>query len=159
MVNALLAGTIDAASTWEPIKSNAQATLADNGLSFAEPDIYTGVFALVGRSEVLTARAGTIERLMRALLKAEAFNRSEPQQALRLLADRLKLDLKALEPGWSDFRFEVDLRQSLLVTLEDEARWAMARGYADKGPTPNFLAHLHLATLLAVQPERVTVVR
>ena len=51
------------------------------------------------------------------------------------------------------------MHQSQLITLEDEARWAMARGYVDKGPVPNFLPHLHLDALLAVQPERVTVVR
>jgi NitT/TauT family transport system substrate-binding protein len=33
----------------------------------------------------------------------------------------------------------------------------MARGYAAKGHVPNFLPHLYLDALLAVQPERVTV--
>lgn len=159
MAGELLGGKVDAVSTWEPIKSDVQAALAGNALSFPEPDVYTGVFALIGRIETLKARASATEKLVRALLKAEAFNRAEPQQALKLLAGRLKLDLKALEPGWSDFTFGVDLNQSLLITLEDEARWAMARGYVDKGPTPNFLAHLYLDALLAAQPERVTVVR
>jgi NitT/TauT family transport system substrate-binding protein len=159
MVSELLGGKVDAVSTWEPIKSDVQAALAGNGLSFTEPDVYTGTFALIGRIETLKARASATEKLVRALLKAEAFNRADPQGALKLLAGRLKLDTKALEPGWSDFTFRVDLNQSLLITLEDEARWAMARGYVDKGPTPNFLAHLYLDALLAAQPERVTVVR
>ena len=33
----------------------------------------------------------------------------------------------------------------------------MARGYAHKGPVPNFLPHLYPDALLAVRPERVTV--
>ena len=33
----------------------------------------------------------------------------------------------------------------------------MARGYAAKGPVPNLLPHLYLDALLAVRPERVTV--
>jgi len=53
----------------------------------------------------------------------------------------------------------VDLLQSQLITMEDEARWAMARGYVAKGPVPNFLPNLYLDALLAVRPERVTVVR
>lgn len=159
MVHELASGAIDAASTWEPIKSNARAALAGNALSFTEPDAYTGVFVVAGRSEFLKTRAGAVERLMRALLKAESFNRSEPQQALRLVAEQLKRDVKTLQPGWNDFAFEVDLRQSLLITLESEAHWAMARGYATTGPVPNFLPHLHLDALLAVQPDRVTVVR
>ena len=84
MVRELASGTIDAVSTWEPIKSNAQAALADNALSFTEPDAYTGIFAVIGRSEFLKARAGTIEKVVRALLKAEAFNRAEPEKALAL---------------------------------------------------------------------------
>jgi ABC-type nitrate/sulfonate/bicarbonate transport system substrate-binding protein len=159
MVHELASGTIDAVSTWEPIKSNAQFALADNALSFTEADAYTVAHVVVGRSEFLKAHTGAIEKLVRALLKAEHFTRSEPQQALRVFADQLKLDVKTLEPGWNDFAFKVDLPQSLLVALEDEARWAMERGYADKGPVPNFLPHLHLDALLAVQPERVTVVR
>jgi len=40
-----------------------------------------------------------------------------------------------------------------------EARWAMARGYIEKGPIPSFLPNLHLDALLAVRPECVTVRR
>jgi len=78
--------------------------------------------------------------------------------AQALVADQLKLDLKTLQAGWKDLVFKVDLRQSQLVTLEDEARWAMARGYVDNGPVPNMLPNLYLDALLGVQPERVTVV-
>lgn len=158
MVSALTQGSIDAASTWQPIRSRAHSALADNALSFIEPDAYTVTHVVVARSEFLHARPAAIEKLVRALLKAERFNRAEPRQALALVADQLKLDVKTLEVGWSDLAFNVDLRQSQLVTLEDEARWAMARGYADKGPVPNFLPHMYLDALLAVQPERVTVV-
>jgi ABC-type nitrate/sulfonate/bicarbonate transport system substrate-binding protein len=159
MAQELKSGTIDAVSTWEPIRSDAHAALGDNAQTFAGPDAYTATQVVVGRSDFLQARPGANEKLVRALLKAEAFNRSEPQEALRLVADRLQLDPAALlGSGWNDFQLKVDLRQSQLVTLEDEARWAMARGYVDKGPVPNFLPHLYLDALLATQPERVTVV-
>jgi NitT/TauT family transport system substrate-binding protein len=92
------------------------------------------------------------------MLQAEAFNNAQPQQALALLAERLKIDPKALQPGWQDLDLRVDLLQSQLITLEDEARWAMAQGYAPKGAVPNFLPHLYLDALLAVKPDRVTVV-
>ena len=51
----------------------------------------------------------------------------------------------------SDFR--INLMQS------HEAPWAMAHGYAAKRPVLNFLPHLYLDALLAVQPERVTVLQ
>ena len=115
--------------------------------------------AAVGRSEFLKGHADAIEKLVRALLKAEQFMRSHPEETLNLAAAWLKIDVDALRPTWKQFDFRINLPQSHLITLEDEARWAMARGYAAKGPVPNFLPHLYLDALLAVQPERVTVLR
>lgn len=156
---ALTQGAVDAVATWEPVKSQAMLALAGNGLSFTAADAYTVTHLVVGLSEFLDARPAALEKMVRALLKAEQFAKSERQQALVVVADQLRLDVNAAEAGWKDLDFKVDLRQSQLITLEDEARWAMERGYADKGPVPNFLPHLYLTALLSVQPERVTVVR
>jgi ABC-type nitrate/sulfonate/bicarbonate transport system substrate-binding protein len=155
----LASGTIDATSTWEPIRFKAQSALGNNGVSFNADNAYTVTHVVVGRNDFLKGHPRAIEKLVRAMLKAEQFNRAEPEQALMLAAERLKMDVKTLRPAWKDLSFKVDLRQSQLITLEDEARWAMARGYAEKGNIPNFLPHLYLDALLAVQPERVTVVR
>jgi NitT/TauT family transport system substrate-binding protein len=61
-------------------------------------------------------------------------------------------------PVWKDFNFRVDLQQSQLITMEEEARWALARGYVEKEPMPNFLPNLYLDALLTARPERVTVI-
>jgi len=159
MTHELASGAIDAASTWQPIRFAAQSALGDNGVSFTEENAYTVTHVVVGASAFLKGHPGTIEKLVRAMLKAEQFNRKEPEQALMLVAERLKIDPKTLQPTWKELALKVDLRQSQLITLEDEARWAMARGYTEKAGVPNFLPHLHPDALLAVQPERVTVVR
>jgi NitT/TauT family transport system substrate-binding protein len=158
MVQELADGTIDAVSTWEPIKSEAQSALAGNAISFTEADAYTLTHVVVGNSDALKTRSGAVEKLVRALVKAEDFNRTDSPRAMRVVAEQLKLPARTLDPGWKDFAFKVDLRQSMLVTLEDEASWAVARGLA-KGPVPNFLPHLYLDALLAVRPQLVTVVR
>jgi ABC-type nitrate/sulfonate/bicarbonate transport system substrate-binding protein len=154
----LARGSIDAMSIWQPIRYRAELALGENAASFSEPDAYTVTHVVVARRKLLEARPVTIQKLARAVLRAEEFNRANPQQALAQLAGRLKLDPKALEPGWEDLDLKVDLLQSQLITLEDEARWAMAQGYAPKGAVPNFLPHLYLDALLAVRPGRVTVV-
>ncbi len=100
-----------------------------------------------------------MRRLVRALLKAERYIRSRPSQAQAQVAKHLKVPVDALQAAWSDLDFQVDLRQSQLITLEDEARWAMARGYVPARTMPNFLPHFYLDALLAEQPERVTVIR
>jgi ABC-type nitrate/sulfonate/bicarbonate transport system substrate-binding protein len=159
MAQELASGAIDAISTWQPIRFTTESALGENAASFAEPDAYTVTHVIVAREDFLKARRSAVEKLVRALLRAEAFNRSAPDQALALVAQRQKIDAKVLQTGWHDLDFKVDLLQSQLITLEDEARWAVARGYAPGGRVPNFLPHLYLDALMAVKPERVTVVR
>ena len=158
MVQELASGSVDAVSTWQPIRFNAEAALGENAASFVEPDAYTVTHVVVARSEFLKTRRQAVEKLVRALLKAEAFNRTAPAEAMAVLAQRLKIDARALQTGWQDLDFRVDLLQSQLITLEDEARWAMARGYAPKGDVPNLLPSLYLDALNAVKPDRMTVV-
>ena len=159
LVEELAKGTVDAIATWQPFVLKAQSALGEAGVSFTETNAYTELHLLIGRSDFLKGHPKAIEKLVRALLKAERFNRSEPEKALNLVATRLKMDVQALRPIWNEFKFEVNLQQSQINTLEDEARWAMARGYVKEGPVPNFLPHFYLDALLAGQPGRVTVAR
>lgn len=158
MVQALAEGRVDAVSTWEPLVSQARAVAGVGAASFVEPRAYTVMHVLVGSRGFLEARTETMSRLLKALLEAERFNRQQPAQAVALVSQRLRLDVAALQPAWDNLRLQVDLRQSQLVTFEDEARWARARGHVAAGTQTNFLPHLHLDALLAVRPDRVTVV-
>ena len=157
IAEALANGSVDAVATWQPISFEAQAALGKNAISFTDANAYRTTMAAFGRSEFLKRHANAIERFVRAMLRAEQFVRSHQEEALKLAAAWLKTDVDALRPTWKQFDFRVDLLQSHLITLEDEARWAMVRGYAAKGPVHNFLPDLYLDALLAVQPERVTV--
>jgi NitT/TauT family transport system substrate-binding protein len=159
LVEQLAKGSVDAIATFQPFVLHAQTALGETGVSFTEANAYTELHVVIGRIEFLKSRQKAIEKLLRALLKAERFHRSEPEKALKLGAARLEMDVQTLRSIWNNFKFEVNLQQSQIITLEDEARWAMARGYVRQGPVPNLLPHLYLDALLAVQPERVTVAR
>ena len=155
----LAKGSIDAIASWQPIVSDTVAALGENGATFNVVNMYTETQVVIGHSDFLKGHPQALEKLLRALLKAEHFARDQPEQALKLVAERLKIDSKVLQPVWSNFDFTLELPQAQLIIMEDEARWAMARGYVAKGPLPNFLPHLYLDALLTVLPERVTVVR
>jgi len=155
----LASGAVDAIATWEPVKTAAVAALGANAIPFAEADAYTVTHVIVGRSEYLNAQSAVMQKILRALLNAEALVRSDPNLARSVVARQLKIAPSALAPVWDGLSIRVDLRQSQLITLEEEAGWAMARGYAPSGRVPNFLPRLHLDALLALAPDRVTVVR
>jgi len=158
LAQALAGGEVDAVATWQPVRRHAEQALGRNALTFTAPLSYTTTHVVIGRQNTVAAQAATMRRLVRALLQAEAFLRREPEQALVLVAERLKLPAAELKPQLADLALRVDQRQSQLITWEDEARWAMTRGYAAPRPVPNLLPHLYLDALATEAPARVTVV-
>ncbi len=51
------------------------------------------------------------------------------------------------------------LDQTILMSLEDEARWAMREGLTDKKEIPNYLDFIYVDALEQVKPETVTIIR
>jgi hypothetical protein len=51
------------------------------------------------------------------------------------------------------------LDQSILVSLEDEARWAMNERLTDKKEIPNYLDFIYVDALEQAKPETVTIIR
>lgn len=159
LAESLRAGVVDAVAAWQPVRHEAEVAFGDAIVSLHAPDAYAQRYVLVGRGEYVQAEQQMLRRLLYALTEAEAFAHAEPQQAKAALAELIKLSPEGLDPSWRDMTFEVEQQQAQLVTLEDVATWAMTRGYAPVQPMPNFLSHLALDPLFAVEPDRVTVVR
>ena len=51
------------------------------------------------------------------------------------------------------------LDQTILVSLEDEARWAMKERLTDKKEIPNYLDFIFIDALEQAKPEAVTIIR
>ena len=159
LVESLREGLVDGVAAWQPIRHEAELAFGDAIVSLHAPDAYDQSYVLVGFSDYVQVHQQELRHLLNALMQAEAFARTEPQQAKAALAAQIKLTPMTLDPTWQDLNLKVEQQQAQLVTLEDVATWAMARGYAPAQPMPNFVSHLTLDALLAVDPERVTVVQ
>jgi NitT/TauT family transport system substrate-binding protein len=159
LIDALRHGVVDAIAAWQPVRHEAELAFGDRVVSLHAQDAYTQAYVLVGRQDYARAHQQELRHVLRALLDADAFADADPQSAKALLAGLLKLSPETFDPAWQDVTLEVEQQQAQLVTLEDVATWAMTRAYAPSQPIPDFVSHLELDTMLAVSPERVTVVR
>jgi len=159
LIESLRNGQVDAITAWQPVRHEAELDFGGAVVSMQAPDVYAQNYVLVGQQDYVMAHPQELSHVARALLDAEAFVNANPERAKEALAAILNLSPEAVDPAWQDLTLEVEQQQAQLVTLEDVATWAMSRGYASRQPMPNFVSHLALDTLLAVGPERVTVVR
>ena len=157
--DALMQGKVAAVATWIPITTRLQKDLGDKGITLQDESIYTETFDMAASRELIRQRPRTISRLLRALVRAEEFVARHPQESQRIVADFSHLDVAALAEMWNVFHFDVSLNQSLLVNLEDQARWAIKNGLTDRRDLPNFFETLYVDGLKSVKPEAVRIIR
>ncbi|MDO8881101.1 MAG: ABC transporter substrate-binding protein [Coriobacteriia bacterium] len=156
---ALIDGRLDAVSLRQPFVSELEDALGDDFVLFEEHGLYEKTMNLCVRPDDASPAAETLQRLIEALLEAERVGvadttgrtREELADALGISTDQL-CDCIISEGA-------VGLRQSLVMTLEDQARWAAGAGIVDPGVHFDFLRLLDTRLLDAVAPERVTVIR
>jgi ABC-type nitrate/sulfonate/bicarbonate transport system substrate-binding protein len=159
MTEALLQGKVDAVSTWQPQIANLRRVLGERGIMLHSDSIYTETFDIVSMRTLTRQRPEAIRRLLRALGRAEGFVAANLEESQRIMAEFSGMDAELLAGIWTDFQYNLSLNQSLLVTLEDQARWAIKNGLVERGEMPNFFEALYIDGLKSVKPDTVRIIK
>lgn len=155
---ALAEDSIDAFSMREPYISETRELLGDKAVVFDAPGVYEQMELLLISAELAQKRPAVVRRALSALLEAERFVQQSPAATVAILARRLGISEDAARALLPEYALRVELTQSLLLLLEDEARWALNNGFAE-GDMPDYLHILAPDILAGIAPERVTVIR
>lgn len=159
MAAALVTGKIDAASSWNPVLTQLQKDLKNNGLTFYDKTLYTGAFCAVAGQDFVKQHPEAVKKFLRALIRAETFVKQHPEESRRLVAKFVKTDEALVDEIWDIYHFRVTLDQALLVDLEDQTRWAMKYRLTTRRDMPNYLDFIDVDGLRAVKPEAVRIIR
>lgn len=153
MAEALVQGVIDAAVSWNPHLGKQQKALGSNGITFSNSLVYKVWWNIVSGQEYARAHPGTVEKLLRALILAERYIQDNPDEASAIVSGFVGQGRVTL----SDYTFDVRLGQALILSLEEQARWAIRTGLTDRERVPNFLDLLYTRGLEAVAPASVMI--
>lgn len=159
MQAALLGGKVAAVCTWNYPLTQIYQALGANAFLHYDPEVYTETFNLIASTDIVERQPEVAQSLLRALLKAEAFVAARPAEAQAIVATASGVDPQLVAAVWEAYNFKVRFDQTLLITLEDETRWAMRNGLSDQKVMPDFRKHIYLDPLRAVRPEAVWVGR
>ena len=124
LAQALETRDIDAVAIWEPLASTIALTLGGDAVTFASPRVYTQHFNLVAARATIDRREEDIVRLLRALVRAQRVIQEQPEAVRAVLADRLHLPPALIAAAMDNEDYRVRLDQSLVTTMQSEARWA-----------------------------------
>lgn len=156
---ALANGEIDGFSMTNKMVNATARALGDKGVVFAEPGLNTIHAILTTRFDIpLNLQAAS--RVLKALVRAEQYAKSEAAAAKGLVAKGSALPARELEEIWSRSTIEVALAAPLFVHLEDQYRWQMERGGSPgSAAMPNYLDLVFPEYLRAVKPDAVSVTK
>ena len=158
MHGALVDGKVDAVSTWNPHVIRLQKKLGDNAVTFTSEGLYTWAWNLAATREFVTGNPKVIEKALRAAVRAQKFIQERPTEARKIVAAHIGMDMALLEELWDAFHFRVSLEQWLLVSMENQAKWAIGRKLTDAKEVPNYLESVHFGALESVKPDAVTMI-
>ncbi len=155
---ALNSGQVDAIVIWEPHAYKARKMLAGKTVRLPSSGVYRETFNFMASKNFSAKHPVALERFVRAIDRATDFIGKNKKEAQAIVASRLKLDLSEMATFWDGFVFKLSLDKSLLVTLEDEARWAISNSLTDKEGIPDYLNYICPDALKAVKPSSVTII-
>ncbi|TSA06968.1 MAG: ABC transporter substrate-binding protein [Comamonadaceae bacterium] len=159
MQDALLTKKVDAVATWNYPLTQIRRQLGAQAVIFYDRQIYTETFNIAAMQDFVRQNPQTLKRFLRALIQAEDFVARQPEQAQDIVTAAIKVDKELVKEVWDAFSYQVRLDQNLLITLEDETRWAMKNKLTDKTVMPNYAEYIHVDSLRAVKPEAVKLKR
>ena len=158
IVAALDTRAVDAVAIWEPLASSAALALGGDAVTFVSPRVYTQHFNLVSARPTIARRDADIARLLRALLHAQRTIQAEPDAVRALLAERLRLAPAVVSAVVENQDYRVRLDQSLVTTMQGEARWA-ARGAGGARAGADMLRSIDPAPLRRIDAAAVGIVQ
>jgi NitT/TauT family transport system substrate-binding protein len=154
-------GRVDAISTWEPHILNAKKLLGEKA-AVLEPSggakIFREDFYFVADRNFMDNNPEILKRFLKAIEKGEEFIRENEEEAINIVSQQLEIDKELVISVWDQFEFSLFLDQSILIILEDEARWAITNNLTTSTEMPNFLDYIHIDALQEVKPEAVRII-
>lgn len=96
---------------------------------------------------------------LKAIDQANDFILKHPDEAQAILKQRFNYTYKYLELVWPENNFSLSLDQSLILAMEDEARWMISNNLTTEKEVPFFNDYIYEDALKAVKPEAVNIIR
>jgi len=158
MISRLETGKIDAIVIFDPHAYNLIKKLGSSVVHWSVQNNQDTFALAYSTNSFIQTHRDIIERYIRALLEASQWLKEHPQEAKADITRILHYEPAYIEYIWSNFNFNHGLDQALILTMEDQARFAIERGLTDKKQVPNYLNYIYFDALEKINPEAVTII-
>ncbi len=159
LVPNIVSGSSDAGIIWEPYVFDISLEHGNKTFTWPAQSGQLFYWTIVTRPEVLDEKSALLTRYFRALAEAEEYIYAHEGEAKAGIKKRLNLSDEYLDLTWNKTRFVLSLDQSLIIAMEDEARWIMKNNLTNTTVMPVYLDYIDSDILMSVKPQSVTLIR
>jgi len=150
-------GSIDAISTSQPYANVARDRLGDNAVMWSAQSRQP-LFALVVSTDAwIAAHPGAVRKFLKSLADAEEYINTHPAESRAIVQQRLNLSETYMPTVWQQNQFGLSLDQSLITTMENEARWMIANNMTNATAVPDFRNYISTQGLEEIKPGSVRI--
>jgi ABC-type nitrate/sulfonate/bicarbonate transport system substrate-binding protein len=158
-VDAIVSGRVDAVMMVPPYTTEAMEKLGDKLKIWPAQSLQLTQQLIICQAGWLAENPDLAERFLDSLEKAQSYLSRFPGQAKQIVKERLSLGDDDTARIWSENEFGLSLEQTLIIAMENEARWIIKNNLTTEKQTPNFLDYIFEDALKAVKPEAVNIIR
>jgi len=158
-VNDTADGKIDAMVTAQPYANAARDCLGSNGFIWPVQSSQPVYALIISTDDWIRLHPDAAARVLRSFTEAEEYLHAHPAESRAIVQDRLNLDAGYMNTVWEQNRFSLTLDQSLVLAMEDEARWMIANNLTTLAAVPDFRRYIYPETLESVRPGSVHIIR
>jgi ABC-type nitrate/sulfonate/bicarbonate transport system substrate-binding protein len=158
-LEAIMNGSVDAIANNQPYIEAIINQLGTNAVSWniqTDQPLF-GIF--VGKNDWISQNPELIRRFLNSIEQANEYIVNHPAEAKSVLQKRFGYTDAYLALVWPEHNFSLSLDQSLILAMEDEARWMISNNLTTEKTVPNFLNYISEDALKAVKPEAVKITR
>jgi len=149
--------SVDGVSVFDPFAYFAEQRLGPEHVTFQDSAIYSELYLLTVKEATLKDSPDLALKMMRALIAARNFIRSNPAESKVIVARYTKLDPGTVDAIWGNFVFAPSLTARLIDCQQQEAAWAKANGTFAGSSVPDFRNRLAPDALRQVDPTAVAI--
>jgi len=156
---AITNGDVDAVVLAQPEASTVRESLGTNATVLSVQAGQRAFTLAIATNAWIDVNPRLAQKFLTALATSEEFVAENPAKAKAIIQDRLGLDSSYMEAAWAQNSFALSLEQSLIVAMEDEARWMIRSKLTTETRIPDMGEYVNAGGLSEVKPEAVSILR
>lgn len=158
MPAALTQGRVDAATLWLPDLATVRHQMGPRAVTIESKDLHVYQMLIVGKTDYLESHVDDVGRVLAALAESTEYIHAQPASARADIAAAIGVEQGLLQSTFmpSDFRLQLD--QSLLFSLGEQARWAVRKKLVPPAAGRDYRHLLQTEPLQRVRPASVRLI-